>query len=60
MRKMHIRVILDVLVRANEGMTEIDRLFDGADVTVQLGDEQSDRADIEDITIESIQVTDSR
>ena len=58
MRKVNVKVILDVCMQVDEG-TEIKSVIDGLQFNPFL-DDTIDSADILDCTIEDYEITDSR
>ncbi len=58
MRKVHYKVVLDILVHENEGVDVQDSLL-GANFEPEV-DGEGDVFDIIDISVETVEVTDSR
>ena len=60
MRKVHYRVVLDVLIHEDEGVNVMDRLSESTFGLMPDGDALDEVADVIDISVEDVQCTDSR
>ena len=59
MRKVHLKVVLDVFVEAEDEL-DINDAFNNAEYLVSLSDDVISFADVQYVNLESLEITDSR